>query len=382
MAERPTLVAWSGGSGSSYAVRWAAQQAWGPVWAVTVDTDGLNAPALEAMREQALALGAAEHRVLGAQGACYRDLLSPLLRLGVRVGGVVPWWVAEEYARADALATLASEWDAQALVHGSRSGDSGVPSELVWAARCPGVECHAPARGKSLHELEAEGESGEDVESVWGTRAVLAALQDPWEEAEDDAFQRIPDPAEVNDLPEELSLEFSAGLPVGVGGQRTDPPNLFGRLNRLGERHGFGRGVHVRRTALGALERAVWEAPGLAMVAAARDALDAVSLSAAELQLLDQLRALYAREFCAGRRSEPALRAVEAAGKQLCSRVSGEVRVRLARGTLAVQGAQRRPPRSAAAVPLDGVSALVELQTRLLRADSMARPAPPPSSSS
>ncbi|MEZ6184603.1 MAG: argininosuccinate synthase [Planctomycetota bacterium] len=154
--------------------------------------------------------------------------------------------------------------------------------------------------------------------------------------------------------------------------QKADPPNLFVRLNRLGERHGYGRGVHVRRTALGALERAVWEAPGLAIVSAAREALDAIALSAAERELLGGLRELYAREFCAGRRSEPALRAIEAAAREVCAQVRGEVRVRLARGTLSVQGARRSPPRAGAGVSPEGVEALVALQARLLRSDGFA----------
>ncbi|MCA8926256.1 MAG: argininosuccinate synthase [Planctomycetes bacterium] len=371
MAERPTLVAWSGGVGSSYALRWTCAQQTGPVWAVTVDTDGCDVPVLEAMREHALALGASEHRVISAQGVFYRELLGPLLLLGARVGGVVPWWIAEEYARAEALATLAREWDACALVHGSHTGDSGVPSELLWAARAPKLERFAPARGRSAKELDPEA-AGEDVESVWGTRWPTLALQDPWEEPDEDTFARIPDPAEVNDLPEELTLEFAGGLPVAAGGQRMDPPNLFTRLNRLGERHGYGRGVHVRRTALGVLERAAYECPGLAIVTAAREALDAVSLTAAQLALLGSLRELYVPEFCAGRRSEPALRAVEVAARELCNGVDGEVRVRLARGTLEVQGARRHPPRTGTAVPVPLVEASVALEALRLRAESYA----------
>ena len=191
MAERPTLVAWSGGVGSSYALRWTCAQQTGPVWAVTVDTDGCDVPVLEAMREHALALGASEHRVISAQGVFYRELLGPLLLLGARVGGVVPWWIAEEYARAEALATLAREWDACALVHGSHTGDSGVPSELLWAARAPKLERFAPGTAvrhwyegiDPLEPTEAQDEDTVEAFDLWraivGEEPLLTTLMPP-----------------------------------------------------------------------------------------------------------------------------------------------------------------------------------------------------------
>jgi argininosuccinate synthase len=67
--------------------------------------------------------------------------------------------------------------------------------------------------------------------------------------------------------PEEVTVEFDAGWPVAIGGQRADSPlELFLTCNRIGGRHGLGMSDQIENRVIDAKSRGIYEAPGMALL--------------------------------------------------------------------------------------------------------------------
>ena len=64
------------------------------------------------------------------------------------------------------------------------------------------------------------------------------ALEDPWQEAPDDMWTRSVDVRDAPDEPEYVELEFEAGDPVALNGERLSPAVMLTKLNELGGKHG------------------------------------------------------------------------------------------------------------------------------------------------
>ena len=64
------------------------------------------------------------------------------------------------------------------------------------------------------------------------------ALEDPWDEAQDDMWTRSVDVRDAPNEPEYIELEFEKGDPVAINGERLSPAVMLTRLNELGGKHG------------------------------------------------------------------------------------------------------------------------------------------------
>ena len=72
---------------------------------------------------------------------------------------------------------------------------------------------------------------------------------------------------EVEIAAEEITLEFEAGRPVALNGQRFDSPfALFAECNRVGGRHGLGMSDQIENRVIEAKSRGIYEAPGMALL--------------------------------------------------------------------------------------------------------------------
>src|SRR5258708_14198173 len=115
--------------------------------------------------------------------------------------------------------------------------------------------------------------------NLWGRSVESGVLEDPWEEPPRDVFQWTVDPQEAPPDGVLVEVRFEQGIPVAVDGQAMAPEDLVAHLNRLGGAHGVGRIDHVENRLVGIKSREIYEAPGAAILFAAHDALEALTLS-------------------------------------------------------------------------------------------------------
>jgi argininosuccinate synthase len=169
-------------------------------------------------------------------------------------------------------------------------------------------------------------------------------LEDPWSEPPDKMFLLTQSPESAPDIPVYVEVEFEAGDPIAVDGDRLAPVALLTRLNRVGGEHGIGRVDLVENRFVGMKSRGVYETPGGTILAVARRALESLTLDREVLHLRDSLVPRYAEMIYYGFWFAPERRALQTFMDECQRDVSGTVRLKLYKGNVTVAG--RRSPRS------------------------------------
>jgi argininosuccinate synthase len=169
-------------------------------------------------------------------------------------------------------------------------------------------------------------------------------LEDPWREPDAEMFQLTVAPEQVPDTPRYVEIEFEAGDPVAVDGQRLGPVELLSALNRIAGEHGVGRVDLVENRFVGMKSRGVYETPGGTLLHEARRAVESLTLDREVLRLRDDLVPRYATLVYNGFWYAPEREALQLMIDRIAEGVTGTARLKLYKGGMSVVG--RKAPRS------------------------------------
>jgi argininosuccinate synthase len=253
---------------------------------------------------------------------------------------------------AEAVASLALELGAEAVVHGcTGKGNDQLRFELAFKANYPGVHVIAPLRDR-IWTREAEIayalERGIPVtatksspysvdENLFGRSIEAGILEDPWIAPPEDAFLLTSDP---DDAPasSELTIDFAQGLPVSLDGEELPLVELVGRLNERAGSYGIGRIDMIENRAVGIKSREIYEAPAAIVLIEAHRALEDLVLTKAELQTKRQLEARWTELVYDGLWFSPLREAIDAFVGVTQELVTGDVRLELRPAIAVVNG--------------------------------------------
>src|SRR5207245_2808302 len=163
---------------------------------------------------------------------------------------------------AKAQVDIARKEKADTVAHGATGkGNDQCRFELTYAALAPELKIIAPWRLPEYHDrfkgrsemLAYCTEKGIEVEASAKKpysmdRNLLhisyesGILEDPWSEPPKDMFKLSVSPEDAPDEPEYVELNFEGGICTAVNGKRLSPANVMRTLNKLGGKHGIGRG--------------------------------------------------------------------------------------------------------------------------------------------
>ena len=163
-------------------------------------------------------------------------------------------------------------------------------------------------------------------------------LEDPWRAPDEAMFEWTTSPLDAPDLPGEFEVDFEAGAPVAVEGERLEPVELLERLNLLGASHGVGRVDIVESRAVGMKCRGVYETPGGTVLHAAHRALESITVDREVLLERDRLIPRIGQLIYNGFWFSPEMDFLRAAVAQSQEFVSGTVRLRLYKGAVSILG--------------------------------------------
>ncbi len=351
MAEK-VVLAYSGGLDTSVAVGWIKEKYGLDVIAVNVNVgEGVD---LVAIREKALAIGAIKAIVLDAKEEFVLDYVFPALKANVLYEGEYPQ--ATALARplmAKMLVDIARQEGAARVAHGcTGKGNDQVRFEIGIMSLAPEMEIMAPARewGMTREQTIAYAESrGIPIpitakspysidENVWGKAIECGILEDPWAEPPEDAFTMTRPPHETPDEAEYVEIDFDKGIPVAVNGSKMGGVALVEGLNELAGRHGVGRIDHIENRLVGIKSREVYEAPAAVVLLQAHRALEAFTLSRAQLRFKEKVAQEYS-DLVYGGMWFTGLRRDLAAYVESSQRfVTGTARLKLFKGSSMVVG--------------------------------------------
>jgi argininosuccinate synthase len=163
-------------------------------------------------------------------------------------------------------------------------------------------------------------------------------LEDPWMEPHADMFLLTTDPTKAPDQPEYVEIDYEAGDPVALNGERLSPARLLARLNEIGGRHGVGRLDLVENRYVGMKSRGVYETPGGTLMLAAHRAVESLTLDREVVHLRDGLVPRYAEMVYYGYWFAPERRMLQTAIDESQKIVSGTARLKLYKGSVTVVG--------------------------------------------
>jgi len=353
------VLAYSGGLDTSAIIPWLLEHQPGCEVIAVVGDVGQGAGELAGVEDKALASGASSCIVRDLREEFLTQYVFPTLAAGAVYEG--RYLLGTSMARpilAKAQAEVAIEVGADAVAHGcTGKGNDQVRFESVYATMIPHIEVIAPwriwnlrSREDLLDYLALKGvpttASREKIYSrdrnIWHISHEGGALESPWNPAPDDIWTWTTDPAEAPDAPGEVTISFRSAVPVALDGERLGPVALLEKLNELGAVHGVGRIDIIENRLVGMKSRGCYETPGGTILLTALQALEELILDRSTRRLKAELALDFAQLVYDGQWFTPARSAVSAAVESIARPLTGDVVVRLYKGT--ATAIRRRSP--------------------------------------
>jgi len=357
MNPKKIVLAYSGGLDTSVILSWLIDTYGAEVIAFCADLG--QGEELTPVDGKARAGGASKVYIEDLREEFARDFVFPILRANAIYEG--SYLLGTSIARpliAKRQIEIATAEAADAVAHGATGkGNDQVRFELTYYALKPDVQVIAPWRLWDLNsrsKLIAYAESKKipipvTAEKPYSSDRNLlhisyegGILEDPWREPYEDMFVLTVAPEKAPDKAEYVEIEFAAGDPVAVNGERLSPASLLARLNRLGGAHGIGRVDLVENRYVGMKSRGVYETPGGTLLHVAHRAVESITLDREVLHLRDALIPRYAEMVYYGYWFSPERRMLQTAIDEAQRSVSGTARLKLYKGNVIVAGRKSR----------------------------------------
>ncbi|MGO8951302.1 MAG: argininosuccinate synthase [Ktedonobacterales bacterium] len=352
------ILAYSGGLDTSVAIRWLNETYGMDVVTLTIDVG--NERDIPAVAERARTIGAVKALTIDAREEFLEHFVWPALAANAVYEGAYP--LATAIARpliAKLLVETARREGATAVAHGcTGKGNDQVRFDVSIMALAPDLQIIAPVREWRMTrdaELEyaashaipvmATSASPYSVDAnLWGRSIECGALEDPWAEPPAEVWNWTADSSETPKNPAEVTVSFEEGVPLALNGERRSSVDLVQQLNALAGAHGIGRIDHVENRLVGIKSREVYEAPAAVVLLAAHQALESLTLSRDQARVKELLSGEYARLIYNGQWYSALHANLMAFMRSTQQFVTGDVRLKLFRGTCTVVG--RRSPYS------------------------------------
>jgi argininosuccinate synthase len=346
------VLAYSGGLDTSVAIKWLKDNQNLDVIAVNINVG--NERDFSAVRQKALDIGAIKSIVIDAQELFIKYFVFPALQADALYQGQYPLATAlSRPLMAKLLVDIAVEEGAVAIVHGcTGKGNDQVRFDVSINTLAPDLRIIAPARSWGMTREETiayAAKNGIPVpitasspysidENLWGRSIECGVLEDPWTEPPDDVYSWTVSPEKAPDKPQYLEIGFEKGIPVSLDGQMMDGVALVQKLNELAGRHGIGRIDHIEDRVVGIKSREIYEAPAAVVLLQSHQALEAMTMSRAQLDFKQKVAVEYADLIYNGLWFSQLNRDLAAYIISSQRYVSGTIRTKLYRGNASIVG--------------------------------------------
>ena len=280
MSKEKIVLAYSGGLDTSVIIPWLKENYDAEVIAVCGDVG--QGKETEGLEEKALKTGASKLYIADLTEEFITDAIYPCIKANAVYEG--KYLLGTSMARpiiAKKLVEIAKKEGATAICHGATGkGNDQVRFELTIKALAPELKIIAPwrldtwgmqSREDEMAYLEAHGipfEASHDNSysrdrNIWHLSHEGLELEDPANEPNyKHLLQLGVSPEDAPDVPEYITLDFEAGVPVAVNGEKLGPVEMLKILNEIGGINGIGIADICENRVVGMKSRGVYETPG------------------------------------------------------------------------------------------------------------------------
>ena len=290
MSKEKVILAYSGGLDTSVAITWLKKDY--DVVAVCMDVgEGKD---LDFIHDKALKVGAVESYVIDVKDEFATDYVLVALQSHAYYEQKYP--LVSALSRpliSKKLVEIAHQTGATTIAHGcTGKGNDQVRFEVSIAALDPNLKVIAPVREwkwSREEEIHYAKENGVPVpadldnpysvdQNFWGRANECGILENPWNQAPEEAFGITTSPEQAPDMPEYIEIEFSEGVPVSLNGEGLKLADLIQKLNEIAGKHGVGRIDHVENRLVGIKSREIYECPGAVTLLTAHKEIEDLTL--------------------------------------------------------------------------------------------------------
>ncbi len=348
---KTALLVYSGGLDTTVCIPLLREE-YGFEHVVTVTVDvGQPREDIADAAERAAILGT-EHYMVDARAEFARDYCMPAVKANADYQGYpLSTAIARPLIARKAVEVARNLPRVDAFVHGcTGKGNDQFRIEFMLRVLMPHVPIIAPMRERNMTRTEeieyarARGvpihQSADKIwsidENLWGRSIEGGRLEDPAYVPPEEIYRWTRNPQDAPDEPQRLTIEFEAGVPVALDGQRMEPLALIQNLNEIAGSHGVGRIDMMEDRLIGLKVRENYECPAAVTLITAHRALEALVCAREELRFKAQADRAWAELAYAGLWLDPFKDSLEAFIDKVQERVWGTVTVRLFKGSASV----------------------------------------------
>jgi len=351
------VLLYSGGLDTSIMIPWLKENYNCEVIAMCADLG--QGEELSGLEEKARKTGASKLYIERLTEEFITDYIYPTLKAGAIYEK--SYLLGTSFARpliAKRAVEIAHKEGATAVAHGGTGkGNDQVRFELTIMALDPKLKIISPWRDPkwNLHSREdciayAEergipiSQSKKRIYSedrnIWHISHEGGALESPWNEPPDDVYTLTNTIEKAPDKAEYVEITFTKGNPVAVNGKAMGPIDLLTELNKIGAVHGIGHVDMVENRLVGMKSRGVYETPGGAILYAAHQELERLTLDRDTSHYKEVLGIRYAQLVYDGQWFSTLREAIDGFVEVTQRNVTGTVRVKLYKGNIVPAGAK------------------------------------------
>ena len=353
------VLAYSGGLDTSAMLLWIKEKYGAEVICFCADVG--QGDELDGLEEKALKTGASKLYVEDLREEFVKEFVWTAVKANALYEGV--YLLGTSLARpviARKQIEIAQKEGADAVAHGATGkGNDQVRFELTYYALQPDIKVVAPWRHWEFkgradliaycaeHNINVTATAEKPYSMDRNLMHVSyegGILEDPWTAPPEDIFLMTKSPENASDKAEELIIEFEKGEPTAIDGVKYGAVDMLSKLNFLGGEHGIGRVDLVENRFVGMKSRGVYETPGVTILQAAHRALESITMDREVMRLRDSLGVKFAESIYYGFWFAPEFTILRSMIDQTQETVSGEVRIKLYKGSVTILG--RKSPNS------------------------------------
>ena len=353
---KKVVLAYSGGLDTSIIIPWLKENYNDPEIIAVAGNVG-QADELEGLEEKALKTGASKLIVADLVDEMVDEIIIPSLKMDAKYE---TYLLGTAFARpviGKRLAEIALAEGADAIVHGATGkGNDQVRFELAIKRFAPDMKIIAPWREWDIKSRDEEIDYAEahnvplkisretsysKDKNLWHLSHEGLDLEDPANEPqyEKPGFLEMGvSPMQAPDEPTYVTIDFEAGAPVAVNGEKMKASKIIAKLNELGGANGIGIIDIVENRLVGMKDRGVYETPGGTILYFAHEQLEMLTVDKDTLHLKQKLAVDYADLIYNGKWYSPMQEALTAFANKANEYVTGSVKLKLYKGNIIPAG--------------------------------------------
>ena len=350
------VLAYSGGLDTSIIIPWLKENYNDPVIIAVAGNVG-QADELEGLEEKAIKTGASKLIVADLVDEMVDDVIIPAMKMDAKYE---TYLLGTAFARpviGKKLAQIAIEEGADAIAHGcTGKGNDQVRFELAIKRFAPQMKIIAPWREWDIKSREEEIDYAEahkvplkisretnysKDKNLWHLSHEGLDLEDPSNEPqyEKPGFLEMGvSPLQAPDVPTYVTIDFEAGAPVALDGQKMKASQIIAKLNAVGGANGIGIIDIVENRLIGMKDRGIYETPGGTILYYAHEHLEMLTVDKDTLHAKQKLAVDLADQIYNGKWYTPLTEALVAFANKSNEHVTGSVKLKLYKGNIIPAG--------------------------------------------